>query len=70
MCGEGFLCKGIELSGVRIALDGCVEPISLEGLVPHTETRQLSRVQSSLDAMLVERPRRRILRQATTPGEA
>jgi hypothetical protein len=31
---------------------------------------QLSRVRSSLDAMLVERPRRRILRQATTPGEA
>ena len=31
---------------------------------------QLSAVQSSLDAMLVERPRRRILRQATAPGEA
>ena len=31
---------------------------------------QLSRVQSSLDALLVERPRRRILRQAAAPGEA
>ncbi len=31
---------------------------------------QLSQVQSSLDSMLVERPRRRILRQATAPGEA
>ncbi len=31
---------------------------------------QLAQVQSSLDGMLVERPRRRILRQATTPGEA
>ena len=31
---------------------------------------QLAGVQSSLDSMLVERPRRRILRQATAPGEA
>ena len=31
---------------------------------------QLSRVQSSLDALLVERPRRRILRQAAGPGGA
>jgi hypothetical protein len=31
---------------------------------------QLSRVQDSLDAMLVERPRRRILRQAAGPGGA
>jgi len=31
---------------------------------------QLSQVQSALDGMLVERPRRRILRQATAPGEA
>jgi len=31
---------------------------------------QLAQVQSSLDTMLVERPRRRILRQATAPGEA
>ena len=31
---------------------------------------QLAGVQSSLDSMLVERPRRRILRQAATPGEA
>ncbi len=29
---------------------------------------QLSRVQSSLDAMLIERPRRRILRQSAGPG--
>ena len=31
---------------------------------------QLTQVQSALDSMLVERPRRRILRQATAPGEA
>ena len=31
---------------------------------------QLAGVQSSLDSMLVERPRRRILRQAIAPGEA
>jgi hypothetical protein len=31
---------------------------------------QLSRVQASLDAMLVERPRRRIIRQAARPGVA
>ena len=31
---------------------------------------QLSRVQTSLDSMLVERPRRRILRQASGPGVA
>jgi len=31
---------------------------------------QLSQVQTSLDAMLVERPRRRILRQAAAPGGA
>jgi hypothetical protein len=31
---------------------------------------QLSRVQASLDAMLVERPRRRILRQSASPGGA
>ena len=31
---------------------------------------QLSQVQSSLDSMLVERPRRRILRQAQSAGEA
>ena len=31
---------------------------------------QLAQVQSALDGMLVERPRRRILRQATAPGEA
>ena len=29
---------------------------------------QLTRVQSSLDAMLVDRPRRRIIRQSTGPG--
>ena len=31
---------------------------------------QLAQVQSALDGMLVERPRRRILRQAQSPGEA
>ena len=31
---------------------------------------QLSRVQSSLDEMLVDRPRRRILRNSSPPGEA
>ena len=31
---------------------------------------QLSQVQSALDGLLVERPRRRILRQAATPGGA
>jgi hypothetical protein len=31
---------------------------------------QLSRVQSSLDAMLIDRPRRRILRNASAGGEA
>jgi hypothetical protein len=31
---------------------------------------QFSQVQASLDAMLVERPRRRILRQAQVPGES
>ncbi|WP_165253681.1 hypothetical protein [Paludisphaera soli] len=31
---------------------------------------QLSQVQSALDGMLVERPRRRILRQAAAPGDA
>lgn len=31
---------------------------------------QLSRVQSSLDDMLVDRPRRRILRNPSAPGEA
>lgn len=45
MRGKGFLCKGIELSVVRVALDGYIEPISLEGLVPRTKTGQLSRVQ-------------------------
>jgi hypothetical protein len=36
----------------------------------HAVASELSRVQASLDAMLVERPRRRILRQATGPGGA
>ena len=31
---------------------------------------QLSQVRTSLDALLVDRPRRRILRQATSPGGA
>ena len=33
-------------------------------------TQQLARVQSSLDAMLIDRPRRRILRNATAGGDA
>jgi hypothetical protein len=40
-----------------------------EGLRREVAT-QLSRVQASLDAMLVERPRRRIIRQAAGPGGA
>jgi hypothetical protein len=40
-----------------------------EGLRREVST-QLSRVQTSLDAMLVERPRRRILRQAAGSGGA
>ena len=31
---------------------------------------QLTQVQTALDGMLLERPRRRILRQAAAPGEA
>ena len=34
----------------------------------NTVATQLSRVQASLDAMLVDRPRRRILRNAPAPG--
>jgi hypothetical protein len=33
-------------------------------------SQQLAQVQSALDGMLEERPRRRILRQARVPGEA
>jgi hypothetical protein len=40
-----------------------------EGLRREVAT-QLARVQTSLDAMLIERPRRRILRQAAGPGGA
>ena len=40
------------------------------GELRHRVASQLALVQSSLDGMLVERPRRRILRQATAPGEA
>ena len=40
------------------------------GAVRQRVASQLAQVQSALDGMLVERPRRRILRQATTPGEA
>jgi hypothetical protein len=45
MCREGFFCKCIEFSGVRIVLYGRVEPISIKYLEPCAETRQLPRVQ-------------------------
>ncbi len=40
------------------------------GTVRQRVASQLAQVQSALDGMLVERPRRRILRQAQSPGEA
>jgi hypothetical protein len=40
-----------------------------ESLRTEVATR-LSRVQASLDAMLVDRPRRRILRNTPAPGDA
>jgi len=40
------------------------------GAVRQRVASQLAQVQSALDGMLVERPRRRILRQAQSPGEA
>ncbi len=42
---EGFLCNRIELSGVRIALNGCVEQFSVKHLEPRAKPRQLPRVQ-------------------------
>jgi hypothetical protein len=40
------------------------------GVLRRELASQLSRVESSLDAMLIERPRRRILRQTVAPGGA
>ena len=45
MCREGFLCECVEFSGVRIVLNGGVEPIGVKHLEPCTETCQLPRVQ-------------------------
>ena len=45
MCREGFLCECVEFSGVRIALNGGVEPIGVKHLEPCAETCQLPRVQ-------------------------
>ena len=45
MCREGFFCKCIEFSGVRIVLNGGVEPIGVKHLEPCAETCQLPRVQ-------------------------
>ena len=45
MCREGLFGKCIEFSGVRIALNGCVEPIGVKYLEPRAETGQLTRVQ-------------------------
>jgi hypothetical protein len=45
MCRESFLCECIEFSRMRIALNGCVEPIGVKHLEPRTETRQLPWVQ-------------------------
>jgi hypothetical protein len=38
--------------------------------IRHEVAQQLSRVQTSLDAMLIDRPRRRLLRNAATIGDA
>ena len=45
-------------------------PARQPGAAPAGGDASSPQVQSALDAMLVERPRRRILRQATAPGEA
>jgi len=51
--------RGVDAQDLRIS----------QGLRQRVAT-QLSQVQSALDGMLVDRPRRRILRQATAPGES
>ena len=45
MFREGFFCKCVEFSGVRIALNGRVEPIGVKHCKPRTETCQLLWVQ-------------------------
>ena len=45
MCRQGFFCKCIEFSGLRIVLNGRVEPIGVKHLKPCTETCQLPRIQ-------------------------
>src|SRR6476659_2273834 len=42
---EGFLCQGIELSGMCVACNGRIEPLGIKGLEPCTEPCQLLRVQ-------------------------
>jgi hypothetical protein len=43
---EGFLCESIELSGVCVACNGCIEPLGIKHLEPCTEPCQLLHVQS------------------------
>lgn len=43
MCRERFLCKCIELAGARIALNGGIESIGVEGLEPRAKSGQLAR---------------------------
>ncbi len=45
MCRQGFFCKCIEFSGLRIVLNGRVESIGVKHLKPCTETCQLPRIQ-------------------------
>jgi hypothetical protein len=45
MCRQGFFCKCIEFSGLRIVLNDRVEPIGVKHLKPCTETCQLPRIQ-------------------------
>jgi hypothetical protein len=45
MCRQGLFCKRIEFSGLRIVLNGRVEPIGVKHLKPCTETCQFPRIQ-------------------------
>ena len=45
MCRQGLFCKRIEFSGLRIVLNGRVEPIGVKHLKPSTETCQFPRIQ-------------------------
>jgi hypothetical protein len=42
---DGFLCESIELSGVCVACNGCIEPLGIKRLEPCPEPCQLLRVQ-------------------------